>query len=47
MTAEQDLRELMNIPDNYKVLIPSGRSFPAVCHDPDEPYEKQRLLIIS
>ena len=22
--AEKDLRELMNIPDNYKVLVPSG-----------------------
>ena len=30
-TAEKDLRELMNIPDNYKVLF----------LDPDEPYEKQ------
>ena len=43
-TAEKDLRELMNIPDKIGKLqgtFPSGRSIPAVCHDPDEPYEKQ------
>ena len=34
--AEQDLRDLMGIPDNYKVLFPSGRRIPAVCHDSDE-----------
>ena len=28
--AEKDLRELMNIPDNYKVLFPSGWCFTAV-----------------
>ena len=39
--AEQDLRDLMNIPDNYKVLFPSGRSITAVCHDSYEPDEKQ------
>ena len=39
--AEKDLRDLMHIPDNYKVLFLSGRSISAVCHDPDEPDEKQ------
>ena len=29
--AEQDIRDLMNIPDNYKVLFLTGRSFTAVC----------------
>ena len=40
--AEQDLRDLMNIPDNYKVLFLQGGAIPAVCHDPDEPDEKQK-----
>ena len=40
-TAEADLRELMNIPDNYKVLFFTGRCFPAVCHDPHEPDEER------
>ena len=39
-TAEKDLRELMNIPDNYKVLS-FREEHPSSCHDPDEPYEKQ------
>ena len=38
--AEQDLRDLMNIPDNYKVLFLQGGGIPAVCHDPDEPDEE-------
>ena len=37
--AEQDLRDLMKIPDNYKV-ISSGRSFPAVRSNPDESDEE-------
>lgn len=39
--AEQDLRDLMGIPDNYKVLH-SGRRYPAVLHDPDEPDEERQ-----
>lgn len=39
-TAEADLRELMNIPDNYKVLFLQG-SIPAVCDDSDESDEKR------
>ena len=35
--AEQDLRDLMHIPDNYKVL----RCFTAVCYDSYESDEKQ------
>ena len=38
--AEADLRELMNIPDNYKVFIFTGWCIPAVCYDPNEPNEK-------
>ena len=38
--AEADLRELMNIPDNYKVLFFTGWCIPAVCYDPNEPDEK-------
>ena len=38
--AEKDIRDLMNIPDNYKVLFFTGRSFTAVRYDPDEPDEK-------
>ena len=37
--AEADLRELMNIPDNYKVYF-TGWCIPAVCYDPNEPDEK-------
>ena len=40
-TAESDLRELMHIPDNYKVLFFAGRSVTAVCDDSDELDEKQ------
>ena len=40
-TAEADLRELMNIPDNYKVLFASGWSIPAVFSDPYESDEEQ------
>ena len=39
--AEQDLRDLMQIPDNYKVLFLQGGASPAVCHDSHEPDEKQ------
>ena len=35
-----DLRELMNIPDNYKVLFLQGRSIPAVCRSSNEPDEE-------
>ena len=38
--AEADLRELMDIPDNYKVLFLSGRSISAVCDDSDESDEE-------
>lgn len=39
--AEADLRELMNIPDNYKVLFLRRRK-PAVCNDPYESDEERR-----
>ncbi len=39
--AEADLRDLMNIPDNYKVLFLQGGGFPAVCHDSHELNEEQ------
>ena len=40
--AEALLREVMNIPDNYKVLFPSGRCVNTVCGYPYEPYDKER-----
>lgn len=40
--AEADLRQLMGIPDNYKVLFLQGGRKPAVCDDSDEPDEKPR-----
>ena len=42
-TAESDLRELMHIPDNYKVLFFAGRSVTAVCDDSDELDEKSKV----
>ena len=39
-TAEQDLRDLMGIPDNYKV--PPGRCLSAVCSSSHEPHEERR-----
>ena len=30
--AEAAMREVMNIPDNYKVAVFAGRSFVAVCY---------------
>ncbi len=41
-TAEKDLRELMNIPDNYKVLFLQGRRITAVCDDSYESDEERR-----
>ena len=38
--AEADLRALMNIPDNYRVLFFAGRSQPAVRHGTHESDEK-------
>ena len=38
--AEKDLRELMQIPDNYKVLFVQGGGNPAVRHGSDEPVQK-------
>ena len=38
--AESDLRDLLEIPDNYKVLFLQGGRKPAVCHDPYESYEE-------
>ena len=40
-TAEKDLRELMNIPDNYKVMFLAGWSIAAVCDDSYESDEEQ------
>ena len=39
-TAEADIRELMHIPDNYKVLFFTGRSVSAICHDSYESDEE-------
>ena len=38
--AEQDLRDLMEIPVQLQGPVSSGRSIAAVCHDSYEPYEK-------
>ena len=38
--AEEDLRDLLQIPENYKVLFSSGRRQSAVCHDSYESDEK-------
>ena len=40
--AEQDLRDLMEYSGQLQSIVPSGRRFPAVCHDSDESYEKWR-----
>ena len=40
--AEKDLRDLMNIPDNYKVLFLQGVSFTAVCSNSNESHEEWR-----
>lgn len=40
--AEALLREVMNIPDNYKGSFPSGRCINTVCGYPYEPYDKER-----
>ena len=37
-TAEQDIRDLLKIPDNYKVLFLQGWSSPAVCGSPVKPF---------
>lgn len=39
--AESDLRDLLHIPDNYKVLFLQGGRVPAVCHGAHEPDEEQ------
>ena len=46
--AEQDLRDLMNIPDNYKVLFLQGGAhlqFAMIPHEPDE--ERRRPITSS
>ena len=43
--AEQDLRDLMNIPDNYKVLFIQGGATLQFCHDSHEPDEERRCLL--
>ena len=40
--AEKDLRELMNIPDNYKDIIPSGWCIAVLRRSSNEPYEEQK-----
>ena len=40
-TAEKDFRELLKIPDNYKVLFLSGWSSPSVRSSAYEPDEKR------
>ena len=40
--AESDLRDLLHIPENYKVLFSSGRRFYSVCHGSYEPDEEPR-----
>ena len=44
--AEADFRDLMNIPDNYKVLFLQGGASTAVCNDSHEPDEEPGLQII-
>ena len=39
-TAEQDLRDLMNIPDNYKVLFLQGGASQQFANDSDESDEE-------
>ena len=39
--AEQDLRELMNIPDNYKVLFLQGGGINTICNGSNESNEEQ------
>ena len=43
--AEKDLRELMNIPDNYKVLFLQGGASQFFAEGTDEPYEKIKSRI--
>ena len=38
--AEKDIRELLDIPDNYKVLFFTGRRTYTVCDGSDESYEE-------
>lgn len=38
--AEKDLRELMQIPDNYKVLFVQGGGNMQFAHGSDEPVQK-------
>ena len=45
--AEQDLRDLMNIPDNYKVLFLQGGASQQFAAGSDEPDEKQAKPDIS
>ena len=40
-TAEQDLRDLMGIPDNYKVLFLQGGASQQFCNDSNESDEEQ------
>ncbi len=46
MTAEQDLRDLMNIPDNYKVLFLQGGASQQFAMIPMNLMKKQKWLII-
>ena len=42
-TAEQDIRDLLKIPDNYKVLFWYRVGSPAVCGSPVKPFLKNRV----
>ena len=48
---KKDLRELMNIPDNYKVLFLQGGASQFICRSSYEPYEERKkqliLLLVS
>ena len=43
--AEQDLRDLMGIPDNLPGFVCTGRRHAAVCHGPHEPDEEWQGLL--
>ena len=45
--TEADLRDLMQIPDNYRISVYAGRCKSAVCNDSDESDETRRMRTIS
>ena len=41
MRPKKDLRDLMQIPDNYRILYMQGGASLAICNDSDESDETQ------